>query len=69
MLLANETVAEFLDSSAVPGLFRVHEQPDALLVEKFEEFVSSFGHSLGAPSHAVRPRHFQALLRKVHGRA
>ena len=68
MLLANETVAEFLDASTVPGLYRVHEQPDPLKVEKFEEFVSSFGHTLGAPSHAVRPRHFQSLLQKIHGR-
>jgi ribonuclease R len=68
MLLANETVAEFLDASAVPGLYRVHEQPDPLKVEKFEEFVSSFGYSLGVPAHAVRPRHFQSLLQKIHGR-
>jgi len=68
MLLANETVAEFLDTSVVPGLFRVHEQPDPLKVEKFEEFVSSFGYSLGAPPHAVRPRHFQSLLKKIHGK-
>ena len=67
MLLANETVAEFLDSSGIPGLYRVHEQPDPLKVEKFEEFVSSFGYSLGAPAQAVRPRHFQSLLQKIHG--
>jgi ribonuclease R len=68
MLLANETVAEFLDTSPVPGLYRVHEQPDPLKVEKFEEFVSSLGYSLAAPPHAVRPRHFQALLQKIHGK-
>ncbi len=68
MLLANETVAEFLETSPVPGLYRVHEQPDPLKVMKFEEFVSSFGLSLGVPPHAVRPRHFQGLLRRIHGR-
>ncbi len=67
MLLANETVAEYLDTSPVPGLFRVHEQPDPLKVEKFEEFVTSLGHSLAVPPHLVRPRHFQALLKKIHG--
>ena len=67
MLLANETVAEFLDTSPVPGLFRVHEQPDPLKVEKFEEFVASLGHSLSVPAHMARPRHFQALLKKIHG--
>jgi len=68
MLLANETVAEFLDTSVVPGLYRVHEQPDPLKVEKFEEFVSSLGYSLAVPPHTVRPRHFQALLQKIHGK-
>ncbi len=67
MLLANETVAEYLDAGPVPGLFRVHEQPDPLKVEKFEEFVASLGHSLSVPAHMVRPRHFQALLKKIHG--
>jgi ribonuclease R len=68
MLLANETVAEFLETSGVPGLYRVHEQPDPLKVMKLEEFVSSFGLGLGAPPDAVRPHHFQALLRRIHGR-
>ena len=68
MLLANETVAEFLDASQVPGLYRVHEQPDPLKVAKFEEFLSGLGHSLSAPLHTIRPRHFQALLQRIQGR-
>jgi len=68
MLLANETVAEFLDASDVPGLYRVHEEPDPLKVARFEEFLSGLGHSLAVPLHTLRPRHFQALLQRVHGR-
>jgi ribonuclease R len=67
MLLANQTVAEYLDASNVPGLYRVHEAPDPLKVARFEEFTAGLGYSLAAPPHAVRPRHFQALLQKVHG--
>ncbi len=67
MLLANETVAEFLEASEVPGLYRVHERPDPMKVEQFEAFVSGLGLSLGAPAGEVRPRHFQALLDKIHG--
>ena len=55
MLLANETVAEFLDQSGVPGLYRVHEEPDPLKVAQFEEFISSLGYSLAAPPHGLRP--------------
>jgi ribonuclease R len=68
MLLANETVASYLDEQGAPSLYRVHETPDILKVAKFEEFVSGFGYSLGAPVTALRPRHFQKLLEKIHGK-
>ena len=67
MLLANETVAEYLHESGAPGLYRVHEDPDLLKVEQFEEFVSGFGYSLAAPMSAIRPRHFQRLVEKIRG--
>jgi ribonuclease R len=68
MLLANETVASYLDGSGMPSLYRIHEQPDVLKVEQFEEFISGFGYSLAAPPGAVRPRNFQKLLEKLHGK-
>jgi len=67
MLLANETVAQHLDDHDVPTLYRVHEDPDPLKVEEFEEFVSTLGYSLGAPPNEVKPRHFQKLVEKMHG--
>jgi ribonuclease R len=68
MLLANETVASFLEAQGAPSLYRVHEEPDILKVEKFEEFISGFGFSLGAPLTAVTPKHFQKLLQRIHGK-
>jgi ribonuclease R len=67
MLLANETVADYLDSEGGPGLYRVHEEPDPMKVEQFEEFVGGFGLSLGAPVNALRPRHFQKLVERIQG--
>jgi ribonuclease R len=67
MLLANETVAEYIDSHEVPGLYRVHEDPDPLKVEQFEAFISGFGYSLAAPATALRPRHFQKLVERIRG--
>jgi ribonuclease R len=67
MLLANETVAEFLEQRGAPAIYRVHEDPDPLKVEQFEEFVASLGYSLAAPLNAVRPRHFQRLLDRIQG--
>src|SRR5690349_17395087 len=68
MLLANETVASYLEAQNAPALYRIHEEPDILKVAKFEEFISGFGCSLAAPVNALRPRHFQKLLEKIHGR-
>jgi ribonuclease R len=68
MLLANETVATYLEAAAAPSLYRVHEEPDGLKVAKFEEFISGFGYSLGAPVPALRPRHFQKLIERIRDR-
>jgi ribonuclease R len=68
MLLANETVASYLEAQSAPALYRIHEEPDILKVEKFEEFISGFGYSLAAPIGALRPRHFQKLIERIHGK-
>ena len=68
MLLANETVASHLESAEAPSLFRIHEEPDPVKVAKFEEFVSTFDLSLGAPLTALRPRHFQKLIERIAGK-
>jgi ribonuclease R len=67
MLLANETVAQHLDDNEVPTLYRIHEDPDPLKVEEFEEFVTTLGYSIGAPPEHVKPRHFQKLVERMRG--
>ncbi len=68
MLLANETVASYLDAQGAPALYRIHEEPDVLKVAKFEDFISGFGYSLAAPLGTLKPRHFQKLLERIHGK-
>src|SRR4051794_15703789 len=68
MLLANETVATYLEAQGAPALYRIHEEPDILKIAKFEEFISGFGYSLAAPVNALRPRHFQKLIERIHGK-
>jgi ribonuclease R len=67
MLVANETVAQHLDENGVPSLFRIHEDPDPLKVEEFEQFIATLGYSLAAPKGAVKPRHFQKLVERMRG--
>jgi ribonuclease R len=68
MLLANETVATFLELQNAPALYRIHEEPDIMKVARFEEFISGFGYSLAAPIGSLRPRHFQKLIERIHGK-
>jgi ribonuclease R len=67
MLVANETVAQHLDENGVPSLFRIHEDPDPLKVEEFEQFITTLGYSLAAPKGAVKPKHFQKLVERMRG--
>ncbi|MEO6213045.1 MAG: ribonuclease R, partial [Vicinamibacterales bacterium] len=67
MLVANETVAEHLDTHSVPTLYRIHEDPDPLKVAEFEEFISTLGYGLGADAEHVQPKHFQKLVERMRG--
>ncbi|MGE3842397.1 MAG: ribonuclease R [Vicinamibacterales bacterium] len=69
MLLANETVAAYLEASGKAALYRVHETPDAAKVEEFRTFLASLGYSLDVDAGAVRPVHFQRVVERMRGRA
>ena len=66
MLLANETVADHLNSNQIDTLYRVHESPDPLKVGQFKEFISTLGQTLVSRG-GTRPKHFQQLVNRVKG--
>ena len=68
MLVANETVARYLEGQDVPTLYRVHEAPDPLKVAEFEEFISTLGYGLATPGNMPRPGDFRRLLERLHGK-
>ncbi len=43
MIAANEQVARFLEARRVPALYRVHERPDGIAVERLIEQLASLG--------------------------
>lgn len=47
MLCANECVARWIEGSGVPGIYRIHEQPDPKRIVDFEEQAAGFGYTLG----------------------
>jgi ribonuclease R len=68
MLLANETVAAHLERESVPTLYRVHEEPDPVKVEVFEEFISTLGYALSGAADRLAPRDFQRLVERIKGK-
>lgn len=47
MLAANEAVARHFKNSRVPGLYRIHENPDPDKLLEFRQFVAGFGIKVG----------------------
>jgi ribonuclease R len=66
MVLANEVVAQHLESRDIPSIYRVHEEPDPAKVETFAELVSTFGFKF----HPKRnhPAEFQKFITSIEGR-
>ncbi len=65
MLAANEAVAERLDQTARPVLFRVHEEPDSEKVADFKETAKILGLSL--PQGEINPAWFAQALARSQG--
>jgi ribonuclease R len=66
MILANEVVARHLEENDIPGLYRVHEEPDPAKVQEFAEIVSGFG--LRFEPKNAQPVEFQKFISSIEGR-
>ena len=64
MILANETVASFLEENRVPCLFRVHDKPDEEKLEAFRNFISLFGFTVPRKK-KLSPRDLQLILNQI----
>lgn len=65
MLLANETVSEHYAKRQLPILYRVHEQPDEAKVQRFLEFITTFGLTVRAKKDTIKPKDLQSILEKA----
>ena len=66
MILANEVVAGHLEENDIPGIYRVHEEPDPMKVEEFSEIVKGFG--LKFEPRTTEPVEFQKFVASIEGR-
>ncbi|MEE4360311.1 MAG: ribonuclease R [Pseudomonadales bacterium] len=68
MIAANVCAARFLDAQGVPGLYRVHGEPDPARIEDLRGFLAGLGVVLPG-SDLPRPGDLQALIESVQHRA
>ncbi len=62
MLVANEAVARHICNRQVPGIYRIHEDPELEKLRDFREYAQSFGYKVGDVTHR---RELQKLLAAV----
>ena len=65
MLAANEAVARKICNTQVPGIYRVHEDPDLAKLRDFREYAKTFGYKVGDVAHR---QELQKLLTAVTGK-
>ncbi|POB05051.1 ribonuclease R [Halopseudomonas oceani] len=68
MLCANVATARFLQELELPGLYRVHDSPQAEKIERLREFLNSLGLSLTRKKGDPTPEDYAAVLARVQGR-
>ncbi|GAA3749967.1 ribonuclease R family protein [Terriglobus aquaticus] len=68
MLCANECVARWVEAQGVPGMYRIHEQPDAKKIVEFEDQAAEFGYTLGVGPLPVQVVKTKGDKREAHRR-
>ncbi len=65
MIAANEAVAEFLEARNLPCLYRIHETPDPVKLERLDLLFEKFGVKFKLPSNP-NPKDLQKLLQQLN---
>lgn len=61
MILANETVAQHFNKLKLPFVFRIHEAPDDLKLQAFNDFMATFGKYINTKKR-VQPKDIQHFM-------
>ncbi|MFA6627219.1 MAG: ribonuclease R [Bacilli bacterium] len=65
MLIANETVAQTISNLNLPFIYRIHDNPNDLKLQKFTLAAKSLGYHLHLKKGKVHPQVLQALLSEI----
>lgn len=66
MLIANETIAEYVYWLEIPFVYRVHEQPDMERIDVLNRFITRIGEHLHIRDEKIHPKEVQSLLEKIN---
>jgi ribonuclease R len=69
MIAANEAVAQELEGQELPGLYRVHDEPDPMRLRDLKELLEPLGIQLDLDAQSIHPRALQAVMKRVEGQA
>lgn len=67
MVLANETVASFMQSIEAPFVYRIHEKPNEEKATTFRAFAQGLGLTARFNAEDVKPYDYQKLLKSAEG--
>ena len=68
MILANETVAEFMAAREAPLVYRIHEEPDPAIIEQIYDIVYVLGYRGTLNLGRAEPSELQAVIDFASGR-
>lgn len=62
MLLANESVAEFMEYRGLPSIYRIHEYPDEEKIINFVEMLNNMGFNFKTCKNVTSNKYMQNLV-------
>lgn len=68
MIVANETVAGFIEDMKVPGIYRVHDKPNKEKLQVFLRFLNLKGYNVKADINKFKVLDYQRLLKLFEGK-
>lgn len=68
MIVANETVAGYIESMKVPGIYRVHDKPNKEKLEVFLKFLNRKGYNIKGDINRFKAVDYQNMLKLFVGK-
>lgn len=65
MLLANESVADYLQRFKVQGIYRLHDKPELSSISQFQEFISAFNIGINIDSDGIKAIQLREVLQQI----